>query len=47
MQLAKEKHERKRWGFRFLKPHEIEWMTSSETLRAQTGLSLKDRSEHF
>ena len=47
MQLAKEKSERKRRGFRFLKPHEIEWMTCRQTLRAQTGLSLKDRSDHF
>ena len=38
---------RQRWGLRFLKKHEVEWATSSSTLRAQTGLSLAARSQHF
>ena len=38
---------RRRFGFHFLKAHELEWLTSRQTLRAQTGLSLKDRVKHF
>ena len=38
---------RKRFGFRFLKKHEIEWLTSAVTLRNQTSLSLVDRCRHF
>ena len=48
-QLAyvRQKHDRKRWGYRFLKPHEIQWLTASGTLRAQIGISLKDRCPLF
>ena len=35
------------YGIRFLKPHQIQWLTSSSTLRQQTGLSLVDRCKHF
>ena len=31
---ARQKHDRRRWGYRFLKPHEIRWLTASGTLRA-------------
>ena len=31
----------------FLKPHEIQWLVNAETLKMQTGLSLKDRAKHF
>ena len=34
LRLMRQKHERQRWGYRFLKTHEIEWITSSSTLRA-------------
>ena len=34
MQFIRQKHERQRWGIRFLKDHEVKWMTSSNTLRA-------------
>jgi len=32
---------------RFLKQHEIQWLTSASTLRDQTSLSLLDRCRHF
>ena len=38
---------RKRYGLRFLKQHEISWITSSETLRKQISFSLPDRCQHF
>ena len=38
---------RKRYGLRFLKKHEISWITSSDTLRRQVSFSLKDRCQHF
>ena len=38
---------RKRWGYRFLKQHEIQWLVSNETLRAQISMSLLDRCQHF
>ena len=38
---------RKNYGLRFIKAHEIAWLVSSETLRAQTSMSLMDRSKHF
>ena len=47
MQHVRQKNERQRWGIRFLKDHEIKWITSSNTLRQQTALSLKERSDHF
>ncbi len=39
--------QRQNWGYRFLKKHEIAWLTSRETLKLQTALSLKDRCQHF
>lgn len=47
MQLAQKQEPRQRYGYRFLKPHEIQWLTSSATLRHQTSLSLKDRCKLF
>ena len=47
MRLVRERNERQRWGYRFLKAHEVKWLTSSSTLREQTALSLKDRVAHF
>ena len=38
---------RQRYGLRFLKQHEIQWLTSSSTLKNQTSLSLVDRCRHF
>ena len=38
---------RERYGLRFLKPHQIKWLTSSSTLRKQTAMSLKDRCLQF
>ena len=38
---------RQTFGLRFLKQHEIEWLTSELTLRRQAGLSLDDRCKHF
>ena len=38
---------RQNYGLRFLKQHEIQWLTSSSTLRSQTSLSLADRCKHF
>ena len=38
---------RQRYGYRFLKLHEIQWLTSEQTLRNQTSLSLVDRTKHF
>ena len=46
-QQGKKLEGRKRFGLRFLKPREIEWLTSSPTLRKQTSLSLEDRCRHF
>ena len=39
--------DRQNFGYRYLKPHEIKWLTSSATLKSQTSLSLVDRSNHF
>ena len=47
LQHKKTEQERQRWGLRFLKPHQLKWLTSGETLRQQTSLSLKDRCGHF
>ena len=47
MQLAQTEQPRKNYGPRFLKPHEIEWLISSNTLRKQHGLSLVDRVKEF
>lgn len=38
---------RKRFGIKFLKPHHISWIISEQTLKKQTGLSLKERVKHF
>ena len=38
---------RKNFGRRFLKPHEVNWLVNSETLRLQTGLPLTERAQHF
>ena len=38
---------RQRHGLRFLKQHEIQWLTSASTLKNQTSLSLVDRCKHF
>ena len=38
---------RKRFGLRFLKPHEIQWLANEETLRLQTGVPLHERAKHF
>ena len=38
---------RKRFGLKFLKPHELKWIVNEETLRLQTGLSLPERAKHF
>ena len=38
---------RTNYGYRFLKAHEISWITSRQTLRQQTALSLVDRCRHF
>ena len=38
---------RQRFGLRFLKKHEVAWLTSAETLRRQVSLSLADRCKHF
>ena len=39
--------ERRYYGYRFLKPHEISWLTCSSTLRQQVALSLRQRCSHF
>ena len=39
--------ERKHFGIKFLKKHEIGWLTSNQTLKLQTALSLTARVEHF
>ena len=38
---------RQRYGLRFLKQHETQWLTSSSTLKNQTSLSLADRCKQF
>ena len=35
---------RQRFGIKFLKSHEIKWIVNAETLKIQTGMSLKDRA---
>ena len=47
LQLAQKEPQRQRWGYRFLKKHEIEWLTSRSRLREHTALSLADRVEDF
>ena len=38
---------RQRFGMKFLKAHEIKWIVNPDTLKIQTGMSLKDRAQHF
>ena len=38
---------RQRFGLRFLKPHQVDWIVNEEILKLQTGMSLKDRAKHF
>ena len=45
--MAAKQQPRQRYGYRFLKQHEITWMTSARTLKIQTAMSLADRSKHF
>ena len=45
--LAMGKEPRKRYGLRFLKEYQLEWLTSRETLKKQIAMSLKDRCDHF
>ena len=42
-----QRYPRQRWGLRFLKTHEIEWLVDRRTLRSQTGMSLADRCLQF
>ena len=42
-----EKQRRRRWGLRFLRQHEINWLVEAKTLRQQTGMSLYDRTQQF
>ena len=46
-QRQKAQEGRQRWGLRFLKQHEIQWLTSADTLRRQVSFSLADRCRHF
>ena len=46
-QRQKAQEGRQRWGLRFLKQHEIQWLTSADTLRRQASFSLADRCQHF
>ena len=45
--MAQKESQRQRWGYRFLKKHEIAWLTSRSKLREHTGLSLAARAEDF
>ena len=47
MRPSSNEQPRQTFGLRFLKKHEIEWLTSELTLRRQVGLSLVDRCKHF
>ena len=47
MKHARTVQDRERFGYRFLKPHMIEWLTSSSTLTQQTAMSLTDRCTQF
>ena len=42
-----QRFKRQRWGLRFLRPHETNWLVDNRTLRQQTGMSLADRCQHF
>ena len=43
MRRQKEKLDRQKWGYRFLKQHELDHITDKRTLDKQVGFSLKDR----
>ena len=43
MRRQKEKLDRQKWGYRYLKQHELDHMTDKRTLDKQVGFSLKDR----
>ena len=43
MRQTREANRRERYGYRFLKAHEIQWMTEKKTLDRQVGMSLFDR----
>ena len=47
LQVAKKKPARKIFGYRFLRQDQIDWLTSSETLRRHTAMSLADRTKDF
>ena len=45
MRRSQQKNVRQKFGLRFILPHQVRWLVSSETLRKQTGMSLVDRSK--
>ena len=47
LQQSQSPERRKRYGYRFLKKHEIQWLISANVLRRQTSLSLVDRCKAF
>ena len=47
LRLTQKESQRQSWGYRFLKKHEIEWLTSRSRLREQTALSLSARCQDF
>ena len=47
LRLGQKDSQRQRWGYRFLKKHEIEWLTSRSRLREHTALSLEARCQDF
>ena len=47
LQQTQKEVPRQNYGLRFLKSHEINWVTSTYILKKQTALSLGDRVKHF
>ena len=47
LRLTQKVSQRQRWGYRFLKKHELEWLTSRSRLREQASLSLSARCQEF
>ena len=47
LRLAAKQEPRKNFGKRFLKSHQITWLTSARTLRQQTAMTLVDRCKQF
>ena len=43
MKQTREANRRERYGYRFLKAHEVQWLTEKKTLDRQVGMSLYDR----